>query len=145
MMRRSTLSTPLTLEFAKPNWLKFIPQTSPDTHYSSRYLITQFPLERIMVKVLLYLCCATQINSIRKLGRGAVMRPFVKRSIPHPLQLLLPSSRPMHQKGRTRLDQERTACQILGPYLWAFRVRPPKGRDFKGLSSGKQFQSIKYD
>ena len=81
MMRRSTLSTPLTLEFVKPNWLKFTPQTPPDTHYSPRYSIPQFPLERIMVNVLLYRCCAAQINSSRKSGRGAVMQPFVKRSI----------------------------------------------------------------
>ena len=81
MMRRSRLSTPLTMEFVKPNWLKFIPQTSLDTHYLPRYLIPQFPLKRIMVNVLRYRCCAAQINSSRKLGRGAVMGPFVKRSI----------------------------------------------------------------
>ena len=38
-------------------------------------------LERIMGNVLLYWCCVAQINSSRKLGSGAVMRPFVKRSI----------------------------------------------------------------
>ena len=67
--------------FVKPNWLKFIPQTSPDTYYSPRYLILQFLLERIMVNVLLHQCCAAQINSSQKLSRGAVMRPFIKRSI----------------------------------------------------------------
>ena len=81
MIRRSTLPIPLTLDLVKPNWLKFIPQTSPDTHYSPRYLILQFPLERVMVNVFLYRCCATQINSSRKSGRGGVMQPFIKRSI----------------------------------------------------------------
>ena len=42
-----------------------------------------------MVNVLLYWCCATQINSSRKLGRGAVMRLFVKRSILVLLHMLL--------------------------------------------------------
>ena len=41
-MRRSTLSTLLTTEFVKQNWLKFIPQTTPDTHYSLKYLIPHF-------------------------------------------------------------------------------------------------------
>ena len=34
-----------------------------------------------MVNVLLHRCCAAQINSSRKSGRGAVMRPFIKQSI----------------------------------------------------------------
>ena len=72
MMRRSTLSVPLTMEFIKPNWLKLIPQISPDTYYSPRCLIPQFPPERIMVNVLLdtsVLCGANQ----RNLGCGVVM------------------------------------------------------------------------
>ena len=81
MMWRSTLSSLLTMESVKPNWLNFIPQTSPKTHYLPRYLIPQFLLERIMVNVLLYRCCAAKINSCRKLGHGAVMRPSIERSI----------------------------------------------------------------
>ena len=57
-----------------PNWLKFIPQTSSEAHYSPRYLIAQFLLERIMVNVLLHRCCATRIDL--KLGRWAAMQPF---------------------------------------------------------------------
>ena len=57
------------------------PQTSHDTHYSPRYLIPQFPLKDIMLNMLLYRCCAAQINSSRKSGRGAVMRLFIKQSI----------------------------------------------------------------
>ena len=34
-----------------------------------------------MVNVLLHQCCRAQIDSSRKSGRRAVMRPFVKRSI----------------------------------------------------------------
>ena len=44
-----------------------------------------------MVNVLLYRCCAAQINSSRKSGRGAVMQPFIKRSIPPLPQSLSPS------------------------------------------------------
>ena len=65
MMWRSTLSSLLTMESVKPNWLNFIPQTSPKTHYLPRYLIPQFLLERIMVNVLLYmsvLCGANQFK-----------------------------------------------------------------------------------
>ena len=68
----------------QPKLTEVHPSTSPDTYYSPRsYLIPQFLLERIMVNVLLYRCCAAQVNLSRKLGRGAVMRPFVKRSIDH--------------------------------------------------------------
>ena len=38
-------STPLTMEFVMLNWLKFIPQISPDTYYLPRYLIPNFLLE----------------------------------------------------------------------------------------------------
>ena len=44
--------------------------------YSPRYIIPQFPLERIMVNVLLYQCCAAQINSSRKSGRGDIGYSF---------------------------------------------------------------------
>ena len=81
MIRTSTFSTPLTMEFAMPNWLKLIPQTSPGIYYSPRYLIPKFPLERIMVNVLLHRCCEARIDLCRKSGHGAVMRPFSKDSI----------------------------------------------------------------
>ena len=81
-MRTSTLSAPLTVEIAMPNWLKFIPQLSPDTYYSLRYLIPQFSLKRIMVNVLLHRCCAAQIDSRSKLGCGVVYVTLLKRLYP---------------------------------------------------------------
>ena len=54
----------------------FIPQTSSGTYYLPRYWIYRFPQERIMVIVLLHWSCVAQIDSRRKLGRGAVMQTF---------------------------------------------------------------------
>ena len=80
MMRRSTLSTPLTMEFVKPNRLKFIPQKPPGTHYLPRYLIPKFPLERIKVNAWLHWCDEARFDVSRTSGGGAMMRPFLKGS-----------------------------------------------------------------
>ena len=68
MMWSYTLSTLLTMEFIKQKWLKFTPKTSPDTHYSPRYLIPQFLLERIMVNVLLYMSVLCGANQFERQG-----------------------------------------------------------------------------
>ena len=81
MIWTSTSSTPLTVQLVMPNWLKFVPQTSPVTYYSPRYLISKFPLERIMINVLLHRCCGAWIDLCCKSGCQAVMRPFWKDSI----------------------------------------------------------------
>ena len=45
-------------------------------YYSPRYLIPKFPLERIIVDVLLHRCCEAGINLRRKLGCGPLSEPF---------------------------------------------------------------------
>ena len=42
-------------------------------YYSQRYLTPKFPLEHIIVDVLLHCCCEAGINLRRKLGCGAFM------------------------------------------------------------------------
>ena len=137
VMQKSTLSTPLTIEFVKPNWLKFIPQTSPDTHYSPRYLIPQFPLECIMVNVLLYRCCVGQIKSSRKSGRGAVMRPFVKtvylNYVCHYLNQRINISR-NRCKITKRFDH--VLCVFNGIVLVLFGHSFQKSRRWHGSSAG---------
>ena len=55
----------------------FTPQTSPGTYYVlAKRCMSPFSARTYHVNVLLHRCCAVQIDSRRKSGRGAVMRPF---------------------------------------------------------------------
>ena len=101
IMWRSTISTPLTMEFAKPNWLNFTPKTSLDTHYLPRYAISQFPLECIMVNVLLHWCCEARINLRCKLGCEVVIQLFLKR-VYHFALSLFETQESYPQKGHLR-------------------------------------------
>ena len=91
MMQRPTLSTPLTMDLSSQNdWSSSLEHLLTPITRRDIYLIPQFPLERIIVTMLLHRCCATHINSSRNSGRGEVMRPFINRSIllqPHHIKL----------------------------------------------------------